>query len=198
MATHGLLVTASSAGSHVEVEKPNSEPPVLQSSSPGCLLSRRSARTCSKGWGPLFEVPSAGLVTASHSLATRDTFCSGTLPSLPKAACSPPDQCCCISLVLALAASRLPCGRCCDHRGGSGAHLDLDSVAASQLWWVWSRWGCSLWVPGAAVGLCLFGVVAGSPRSAARLQLSGQAAGVWATAGGSEEGCWHGFAMGTV
>lgn len=43
MVTPGPLVTASSAGSHVEGEKPNSEPPVLQGSSPGCLLSCRSA-----------------------------------------------------------------------------------------------------------------------------------------------------------
>lgn len=91
MVTPGPLVTASSAGSHVEVEKPNSEPPVLQGSSPGCLLSCRSAPTCSKGWGPLFKVLSTGLVTAFHSLATRDTFCCSTLPSLPKAACPPPD-----------------------------------------------------------------------------------------------------------
>lgn len=61
---------------------------------------------------------------------------------------------------------------------------------------MWLRVSCG--GSGAAMGLCLFGVVSGSPRSAAHLQLFGLAAGVWATAGGSEEGCWHGFAVGRV
>lgn len=39
------------------------------------------------------------------------------------------------------------------------------------------------------MGLCLFGVVSASPRSSAHLQLFG-------LAGGSEEGYWHGFAVG--
>lgn len=63
-------------------------------------------------------------------------------------------------------------------------------------WTMWLRVSCG--GSGAAMGLCLFGVVSGSPRSAAHLQLFGLAAGVWATAGGSEEGCWHGFAVGRV
>lgn len=57
-------------------------------------------------------------------------------------------------------------------------------------WTMWLRVSCG--GSGAAMGLCLFGVVSGSPRSSAHLQLFGLAAG----AGGSEEGCWHGFAVG--